>query len=284
MCASIHIAYGPCANANFSETSTEIKSRSKADKDAYEAQAHRSGSQSNYTVPGTPTKGSRSRTGNSSKLTRTKVESTLASELHERRFKSCDLIDDQFGHLVSLEHARLILPHLVKFKFLDVKVKPASWSEDNVYDYAFSQAESFASDNTFNADDDKVVWAWSPSLSTSTHGPGTQRGSAQFLNAIALAAYIVGVRLRADPPNREDLKTRLVHNPYSKHALPLAASDEKQDCRPDLLGLNAGFFCNSSVPTELSGEVVDVGALVGQDLFSGLLDPKTRYCLRDDSA
>jgi hypothetical protein len=203
------------------------------------------------------------------------------SELLGSRYSSRNLINDQFRHLVSLKDARDILPHLVECNLLQVISRPPNINDEDMYDYALSRAQDHISEAKFDDDEEKVLWKWSKD--TTTDGLGTELGFAQFLNTVALAAYIISVRLGEREPDRKHLKTRLVRNPYLDHALPLASGDEQQDYRPDFFGLDSSCFCECPSPNTSSSEVIYVGAPVTtiKKHFGHLLDRSTEYYLSE---
>jgi hypothetical protein len=196
------------------------------------------------------------------------------------------LIGDQFGHIISLETARQILPFLVKCKLLSFTSQSEDIEGGDAYDYALRRAKLHASDKNFDDRKDEVEWTWETNKLSGGAGLGTERGSAHFLNTVALAAYIVSARVDQRPPNRNDLRTRLVHNPYSTHSFPLAASNGKQDCRPDILGLDTSYFCQYTSGDSMYGELVDVGtpASTIENDFGDLLDTSTGYALSSKGA
>ena len=158
-----------------------------------------------------------------------------------QRVSTGDLIENQFGHIVSIDTAEKIVLGLLKSGALQVYKK----SKNPLGPAGFLSAAKLAADLATEAFakspkkkkklQDVYTWKWS----NLQPKPGDEIAAVAFLNAVSMSSYAMIQQTDDATLHGRTPTYRFAYNPYRHHRLPLAEPCESIDGHPDFLLLPA---------------------------------------------
>jgi hypothetical protein len=199
----------------------------------------------------------------------------IKDELHGKRTRCNDLIDDIFGKTINLDTASKISEGLLKYGIIKMKEPPHGPS--SIFSVARDQARLVLGRKHQEFSGDSFQWSWHSSLlSAKTGGIGSEDGAVRFLNVLGLAAYLVAVRLGLKDIVGDDViqprrpRLRFTRPPQERKPVPYGYKHETQNCCPDVLGLPTGCYYSEKDGSDALPH--DNPALIIQDHFPLLPD------------